>query len=104
VGIAATSQLPQSSARRISLSTRSAPFQHTDCRSQSPEAFVVFSQHVPSQQSLGFIVSQAAEVEVSIDGRDLTIRQSRGLLTSDRKQGTTGAGLHCLAVITLALL
>lgn len=25
----------------------------------------------------------------------MTIRQSRGLLTSDRKQGTTGAGQHC---------
>ncbi|KAJ4360410.1 Ribosomal protein lysine methyltransferase [Didymosphaeria variabile] len=55
------------------------------------ESFVVFSHDVPSQQSLGFIDSQAAEIEISIGGRDLTIRQSRGLLTSDRKEGTTGA-------------
>ncbi|KAL1598838.1 Ribosomal protein lysine methyltransferase [Paraconiothyrium brasiliense] len=54
------------------------------------ESFIIFSQDVPSQ-NLGFIDSQAAEVEISIGGRDLTIRQSRGLLTSDRKEGTTGA-------------
>ncbi|KAF2437824.1 hypothetical protein P171DRAFT_458960 [Karstenula rhodostoma CBS 690.94] len=54
------------------------------------DAYVVFSLELPSQ-SLGFIDPQAAEIEVSIGGRDLTIRQSHGLLTSDRKQGTTGA-------------
>lgn len=53
---------------------------------------MVFSQSIPSQ-SLGFIDSQAAEVAITIGDRDLTIRQSRGLLTSDRKEGTTGAGL-----------
>ncbi|KAF2684483.1 hypothetical protein K458DRAFT_366875 [Lentithecium fluviatile CBS 122367] len=52
------------------------------------EAFVVFSQSIPSQ-SLGFIDSQAAQIELNVGGRDLTIRQSRGLLTSDRKSGTT---------------
>ncbi|KAF2275634.1 uncharacterized protein EI97DRAFT_419981 [Westerdykella ornata] len=55
------------------------------------EAFVVFSQHGPSHQSLGFIDSKAAAIELSVAGRDLTIHHSRGLLTSDRKQGTTGA-------------
>ncbi|KAH7072370.1 putative methyltransferase-domain-containing protein [Paraphoma chrysanthemicola] len=54
------------------------------------EAFVVFSQGIPSQ-SLGFIDSQASTLEVSVGGNDLTIHQSRGLLTSDRKSGTTGA-------------
>ncbi|KAJ4291795.1 Ribosomal protein lysine methyltransferase [Kalmusia sp. IMI 367209] len=54
------------------------------------EAFVVFSQSIPSQ-SLGAIDSQAAEVAIAIGERDLTIRQSRGLLTSNRKEGTTGA-------------
>ncbi|KAF2002359.1 hypothetical protein P154DRAFT_431173 [Amniculicola lignicola CBS 123094] len=54
------------------------------------EAFLVFSQTLPSQ-SLGFIDSQASVIDITIGGRDLTIHQSRGLLTSDRKQGTTGA-------------
>ncbi|KAF2125073.1 hypothetical protein P153DRAFT_119240 [Dothidotthia symphoricarpi CBS 119687] len=54
------------------------------------EAFVVFSQDIPSQ-SLGFIDSQVATLDVTIAGCDLTIHQSRGLLTSDRKTGTTGA-------------
>ncbi|OAG03951.1 uncharacterized protein CC84DRAFT_1166099 [Paraphaeosphaeria sporulosa] len=55
------------------------------------DAFLVFSQEVPFQSNLGFIDSHAAELKVSIGGRDLTIRQSHGLLTSSRKQGTTGA-------------
>ncbi|PSN69307.1 hypothetical protein BS50DRAFT_490475, partial [Corynespora cassiicola Philippines] len=54
------------------------------------EAFVVFSQTIPSQ-SLGFIVSKTPVIELSVAGRDLSIHQSRELLTSDRKQGTTGA-------------
>ncbi|KAI8931278.1 hypothetical protein NX059_011622 [Plenodomus lindquistii] len=54
------------------------------------EAFVVFSQAIPSQ-SLGFIDSQAAMLELNVAGHDLIIHQSRGLLTSDRKEGTTGA-------------
>jgi len=64
--------------------------------SQRVEAFVTFSsQDIPSQ-SLGFVDSQATEVTVVINNRELNIRQSRGLLTSDRKQGTTGAGGHRL--------
>ncbi len=55
------------------------------------EAFVIFSQDIPSQ-SLGFIDAQAALLSLSVAGHDLTINQSRGLLTSDRKAGTTGAG------------
>ncbi|KAE8871157.1 hypothetical protein PTNB73_02616 [Pyrenophora teres f. teres] len=54
------------------------------------EAFIIFSQAIPSQ-SLGFIDSQAATLEVSVADHDLVIHQSRGLLTSDRKAGTTGA-------------
>ncbi|KAH8728958.1 hypothetical protein GQ44DRAFT_701354 [Phaeosphaeriaceae sp. PMI808] len=53
-------------------------------------AFVIFSQDIPSQ-SLGFIDSQASTLDISVAGYDLTIHQSRGLLTSDRKEGTTGA-------------
>ncbi|KAL5117109.1 Ribosomal protein lysine methyltransferase [Pleosporales sp. CAS-2024a] len=54
------------------------------------EAFVVFSQDIPSQ-SLGAIDSQAATLDVSVAGCDLVIRQSPGLLRSNRKEGTTGA-------------
>jgi hypothetical protein len=56
------------------------------------EAFVIFSQDIPSQ-SLGFIDSQASVLDISVAGFDLAIHQSRGLLTSDRKEGTTGAGM-----------
>ncbi|KAF2877493.1 hypothetical protein BDV95DRAFT_601880 [Massariosphaeria phaeospora] len=54
------------------------------------EAFILFSQAIPSQ-SLGFLDSQASVVNVTVAGRDLSIHQSRGLLTSDRSAGTTGA-------------
>lgn len=54
------------------------------------EAFIIFSQAIPSQ-SLGFIDAQAATLELTVAGHDLVIHQSRGLLTSDRKEGTTGA-------------
>ncbi|KAF2180567.1 hypothetical protein K469DRAFT_274923 [Zopfia rhizophila CBS 207.26] len=54
------------------------------------EAFLVFSQSIPSQ-SLGFIDPKASVIDITVAGRDLTIHQSQGLLTSDRKQGTTGA-------------
>ncbi|KAH7379522.1 putative methyltransferase-domain-containing protein [Pyrenochaeta sp. MPI-SDFR-AT-0127] len=54
------------------------------------EAFIIFSQDIPSQ-SLGFIDSKASTLEIVVAGHDLTIHQSRGLLTSDRKEGTTGA-------------
>ncbi|KAF2019379.1 hypothetical protein BU24DRAFT_118785 [Aaosphaeria arxii CBS 175.79] len=54
------------------------------------ESFLIFSQAIPSQ-SLGFVDSKAPTIQVSVAGRDLEIRQSRGLLTSDRSGGTTGA-------------
>ena len=59
--------------------------------SNHAEAFIIFSQDIPSR-SLGFIDSSAATLELNVAGYDLAIHQSRGLLTSDRKQGTTGAG------------
>ncbi|KAF2626470.1 hypothetical protein BU25DRAFT_492211 [Macroventuria anomochaeta] len=54
------------------------------------EAFVIFSQEIPSR-SLGFIDAHAETLELSVAGSDLVMQQSRGLLTSDRKAGTTGA-------------
>ncbi|KAF2748752.1 hypothetical protein M011DRAFT_476135 [Sporormia fimetaria CBS 119925] len=55
------------------------------------DAFVLFSQELPSQLSLGFIDARTPSIEVTVAGRDLTIHHSRGLLSSDRKGGTTGA-------------
>ena len=51
----------------------------------------MFSQEIPSS-SLGFIDAYAEVLRFNVTGADLVIQQSRGLLTSDRKAGTTGAG------------
>jgi hypothetical protein len=55
-------------------------------------AFVIFSQEIPSRNSLGIIDAHAESLELTVAGLDLVIAQSRGLLTSDRTAGTTGAG------------
>ena len=55
------------------------------------ETFDLFSHDFPSH-NLGFLDASANEVQVSISGKDFTIRQSPGLLSSSRKEGTTGAG------------
>jgi hypothetical protein len=55
------------------------------------ETFEIFSHDFPSS-NLGFVDSNAQEVEVSIAGKEYTIRQSPGLLSSNRKEGTTGSG------------
>jgi len=62
------------------------------------EAFLVFSQTIPSR-SLGFIDSKAAVLDVTVSGRELSIHQSPALLSSNRKEGTTGAGLLHEAVV-----
>ncbi|KAF2201541.1 hypothetical protein GQ43DRAFT_471683 [Delitschia confertaspora ATCC 74209] len=54
------------------------------------EAFLVFSNSIPSH-SLGFVDSKASVIDLTVAGRDLSIHQSQGLLTSNRKEGTTGA-------------
>ncbi|KAF2489365.1 hypothetical protein BU16DRAFT_531684 [Lophium mytilinum] len=54
------------------------------------EAFLVFSQAIPSR-SLGFVSSKATLLELTVAGRDLSIHQSPTLLSSNRKEGTTGA-------------
>ena len=58
----------------------------------SEETFLLFSQSIPSQ-NLGFIDSKATSIDVAVAGRDLTIDQSPGLLSSNRGGGTTGAVL-----------
>ena len=55
------------------------------------EAFLLFSQTIPSQ-NLGFIDPKARFLEIEVAGRDLVIQQSPSLLSSDREEGTTGAG------------
>lgn len=67
------------------------------------DAFVVFSQAIPSQ-SLGFVDSKASELSVSVGDKHFTIRQSRSLLTSNRKEGTTGAGSRSRLALGLAVL
>ncbi|KAI9640709.1 Ribosomal protein lysine methyltransferase [Ciborinia camelliae] len=54
------------------------------------EAFLLFSQTIPSQ-NLGFVNSKATEIDLTINGRDLTIYQSPTILSSNRDGGTTGA-------------
>lgn len=54
------------------------------------ETFLLFSQPIPSQ-NLGFVDAKATTLELTIAGRDLSISQSPGLLSSNREGGTTGA-------------
>ncbi|KAI6382464.1 hypothetical protein MCOR25_000756 [Pyricularia grisea] len=54
------------------------------------ETFILFSQDIPSQ-NLGFIDPSASMLELTVAGRDLTIYQSPGILSSTRSGGTTGA-------------
>ncbi|OAX79098.1 hypothetical protein ACJ72_06587 [Emergomyces africanus] len=56
------------------------------------EAFSLFSQEIPSQ-NLGFVDSRANTIGLTIQGRDLQIRQSPTILSSTRSGGTTGAVL-----------
>lgn len=56
------------------------------------ETFLLFSESFPSH-NLGFIDSKAAEIELELAGRTLTLKQSPTLLTSQREAGTTGAVL-----------
>lgn len=56
------------------------------------ETFSLFSQTLPSN-NLGFIDSEADDIELEIAGRNIALKQSPGLLLSQRKAGTTGAVL-----------
>lgn len=64
------------------------------CPSTNPqtEVFLLFSDHIPSH-SLGFVDATALSVDVDVDRDTFTVRQSPGLLTSQRGAGTTGAVL-----------
>ena len=58
----------------------------------SEETFLLFSENFPSH-NLGFVDSKSEEIELEISGRSLILRQSPGLLNSQRQGGTTGAVL-----------
>ena len=54
------------------------------------ECFLLFSREITSQD-LGFLDAKATSLEITVSGRDLDIRQSPTLLSSNREGGTTGA-------------
>lgn len=55
------------------------------------ETFLLYANTVPLE-GLGFIDSRASMLEIQLNGKDVTIHQSPGVLASSRKGGTTGAG------------
>jgi hypothetical protein len=55
------------------------------------ETFLLYSNTIPSQ-GLGFIDSHASVLDLQLNGRDILIHQSPGVLASTRKGGTTGSG------------
>ena len=63
----------------------------------SIEVFDLFT-HSNSFQDLGMVDAQAEELEISVCGRDFTIRQSPGVLQSRRAGGTTAAAVWRICV------
>ncbi|KAL9640659.1 MAG: hypothetical protein Q9164_000141 [Protoblastenia rupestris] len=70
---------------------------HTLLQSLNPEiedseeeTFLLFAKTLLSQ-NLGFVDNKATTLNLTIAGRDFTVTQSPALLSSNRKQGTTGA-------------
>lgn len=61
------------------------------------ETFLLFSVEF-SSQNLGFIDPTAEVLHITVAERDLTIVQSPSLLSSNRKEGTTGAGRQAIQV------
>ena len=61
-----------------------------DINDPEEESFSLFTQEIPSQD-LGFVDAKAMSLEITVCDRDLFIRQSPTLLSSNRKGGTTGA-------------
>ncbi|KAL7814231.1 hypothetical protein V8C44DRAFT_326131 [Trichoderma aethiopicum] len=56
------------------------------------ETFLLYANTVPLE-GLGFIDSRASTLDIQLNGKDVTIHQSPGVLASSRKGGTTGAVL-----------
>ena len=59
--------------------------------------FDLFS-HARPLESLGMVDPQAETLELSVSGRDFTIKQSPGILQSSRRNGTTGAAVWTSSV------
>ncbi|KAK4191989.1 ribosomal lysine N-methyltransferase 5 [Podospora australis] len=59
--------------------------------SPEEETFELFTQEFPSSLELGIIDPKAAVLDLTVAGRDLSIHQSPGVLSSNRAGGTTGA-------------
>lgn len=59
------------------------PISVTQCHvlltTKIPETFLLFSQDIPSQ-NLGFVDARAAEISVTVAGRDYTLHQSPTIL------------------------
>lgn len=62
----------------------------TDIEDPEEETFLLFSQQLPSQ-NLGFVDAKATSLEITVGRRELNIRQSPSILSSNREGGTTGA-------------
>lgn len=76
----------------------SSTFQVNGLTSFWTESFLLFSQAI-SSQNLGFVDSKATLLELTVGGRELSIQQSPTILTSNRVEGTTGAGRPiCLGI------
>ena len=67
------------------------------------EMFLVFSEDIPSE-SLGFVDSTAASIDIAVGSREFTITQSPGLLRSSVDGGTTGAVLWKVTPLVAAWL
>ncbi|KAJ4407645.1 Ribosomal protein lysine methyltransferase [Neurospora sp. IMI 360204] len=55
------------------------------------ETYDLYAQDLPSSD-LGIIDPKTTELQLTVAGRELTIHQSPGILSSARAGGTTGAG------------
>ena len=62
-----------------------------EIRDGDEETFELFSRY-RGFSSLGMVAKGAVKVDISIGDQDFSITQSPGLLTSNRQDGTTGAG------------
>ncbi|ETN43516.1 uncharacterized protein HMPREF1541_02675 [Cyphellophora europaea CBS 101466] len=69
----------------------------------SEETFFLFSESLPSN-NLGFIDSRAQELDLDVAGQSITLKQSPGLLNSQRDTGTTGAVLWKITPLVAAWL
>ncbi|KAK4499098.1 hypothetical protein PRZ48_009610 [Zasmidium cellare] len=61
------------------------------------ETFELFSQNLPSHD-LGMVDGKADTIELSIAGHDFEVKQSPGVLQSNREGGTTGAAIWQVSV------